>query len=256
MRKRCCVCKTEFPLEDFHRNSARRDGHTECCKKCAIARVHVWREENLERARENEHCYAREHREQARVRAKEWYRKNREYALAENRKSRQEHSEEVRARDRARSKTDHFKAVRQAYRKNNSDKVRETKRRAYIRHREEILKKQQIYTAKNKEKILRRNKEWRARNPEKVRAIKDRYDRRKRASIAGVLCSLTQEQWEAILTLHSNRCAYCGRDGVRLEKEHVVPLSKGGPTTADNIVPACRSCNASKHTKMLNDWIH
>ena len=28
--------------------------------------------------------------------------------------------------------------------------------------------------------------------------------------------------------------------------DHVIPISKGGPDTADNVVAACASCNTSK----------
>lgn len=31
------------------------------------------------------------------------------------------------------------------------------------------------------------------------------------------------------------------------ELDHVIPLSRGGPHTADNLVPSCISCNRAKH---------
>lgn len=52
------------------------------------------------------------------------------------------------------------------------------------------------------------------------------------------------------------RCRYCGmsaEDGAVLHADHVVPRSKGGPTTLDNLVAACMDCNIGKSNKMLPD---
>ncbi|MFE4367961.1 MULTISPECIES: HNH endonuclease [unclassified Streptomyces] len=49
------------------------------------------------------------------------------------------------------------------------------------------------------------------------------------------------------------RCAYCP-DGRAEHLDHVVPLSKGGTDTADNMVPACAKCNLSKGAKTLMEW--
>ena len=34
-------------------------------------------------------------------------------------------------------------------------------------------------------------------------------------------------------------------------KDHVIPISKGGHNTKENIVPACQSCNNKKYNKIL-----
>lgn len=48
-------------------------------------------------------------------------------------------------------------------------------------------------------------------------------------------------------------CCYCGkvrgislRKGDRLEREHIIPLSKNGKDTWDNVVTACSTCNHYK----------
>jgi len=45
-----------------------------------------------------------------------------------------------------------------------------------------------------------------------------------------------------------NRCQYCSRQfgAHRLSLDHVVPSSRGGKTTWENIVCACRRCNVRK----------
>lgn len=59
--------------------------------------------------------------------------------------------------------------------------------------------------------------------------------------------------WNETLKYFNNKCAYCGNVG-ELQQEHVIPLSKGGSYTKQNIIPACRFCNSSKHDRDLKDW--
>ena len=48
-------------------------------------------------------------------------------------------------------------------------------------------------------------------------------------------------------------CAYCGKQHALKEcsREHIVPVSKGGPDTWMNVVTACRRCNHHKGAKTL-----
>lgn len=39
-----------------------------------------------------------------------------------------------------------------------------------------------------------------------------------------------------------------------LTMDHVVPISKGGKTTIDNVIPACSSCNSSKQARDIIEW--
>lgn len=52
------------------------------------------------------------------------------------------------------------------------------------------------------------------------------------------------------------RCRYCGvsiESGTILHADHVVPESKGGPTTLENLVTACIDCNLGKSDRLLVD---
>jgi 5-methylcytosine-specific restriction endonuclease McrA len=48
-------------------------------------------------------------------------------------------------------------------------------------------------------------------------------------------------------------CQYCGSTHGDLTLDHVVPRSKGGAHTWENLVTACRTCNHRKGGKMVND---
>lgn len=57
--------------------------------------------------------------------------------------------------------------------------------------------------------------------------------------------TLTSQQWIATLDHFDWKCAYCGERPYRV-LEHFIPIGLGGGTTADNVLPACSSCNSLK----------
>lgn len=65
---------------------------------------------------------------------------------------------------------------------------------------------------------------------------------------------LTDAEWEA-LRLAWGGCAYCADDGSPLQRDCVLPISRGGRYTVANVVPACRSCNASKCNDEVTTWL-
>lgn len=65
---------------------------------------------------------------------------------------------------------------------------------------------------------------------------------------------LTEDQWNA-LQHEWGGCAYCMSTAVPLQRDCVQALSRGGRYTLDNIVPSCRSCNASKSNDEVTGWL-
>lgn len=60
--------------------------------------------------------------------------------------------------------------------------------------------------------------------------------------------------WEAVKRAYGYRCADCGRrePNIELTRDHIIPTSRGGLNTADNIAPRCRSCNARKGNHLMD----
>jgi 5-methylcytosine-specific restriction endonuclease McrA len=58
-----------------------------------------------------------------------------------------------------------------------------------------------------------------------------------------------------ILARDNNQCQYCGGHPPRqnLSIDHVVPRSRGGKDTWDNLVVACMKCNVSKGSRTPNE---
>lgn len=54
------------------------------------------------------------------------------------------------------------------------------------------------------------------------------------------------------------RCAYCGKELVNTRRdwqmEHIVPVSQGGLSRLDNLLPSCKTCNKRKLNRNLEEW--
>jgi 5-methylcytosine-specific restriction endonuclease McrA len=55
----------------------------------------------------------------------------------------------------------------------------------------------------------------------------------------------------AVFARDGHSCQYCGVEGVRLTVDHVLPRSRGGPSSWDNAVTACAPCNLRKGDRSL-----
>ncbi|MCP3987736.1 MAG: HNH endonuclease [Actinomycetia bacterium] len=55
----------------------------------------------------------------------------------------------------------------------------------------------------------------------------------------------------AVFARDQGKCQYCGRSAESID--HVVPRSKGGPHSWDNVVACCRRCNTYKGDRLLAD---
>jgi 5-methylcytosine-specific restriction endonuclease McrA len=50
-------------------------------------------------------------------------------------------------------------------------------------------------------------------------------------------------------------CHWCGvKVGLKFEIDHVIPISRGGHDTIENIVISCGKCNRSKGDKLPEEW--
>jgi hypothetical protein len=56
-----------------------------------------------------------------------------------------------------------------------------------------------------------------------------------------------------VYTRDGFKCAYCGATGVKLSWDHIIPQSKGGKTTYENLVTACIPCNNKKDNKSCEE---
>lgn len=104
-----------------------------------------------------------------------------------------------------------------------------------------------------KGRASRRNRVNRfARTPKGNAASKRRHAAR-RARERVIINTLTDSEWAEILASHNNRCKYCGRAfdaDLPPTQDHVIPISKDGHHTKENVVPACKPCNSRKRDRL------
>ncbi len=72
--------------------------------------------------------------------------------------------------------------------------------------------------------------------------------------MAAVTHDLSTAEWAALQAAWGG-CAYCGVTCTPLQKDCVLAISRGGRYTLLNVVPACRSCNASKCNDEVTGWL-
>ena len=86
------------------------------------------------------------------------------------------------------------------------------------------------------------------------RSRKARVARRRKRRMDSVEHDLSDAEWTALKAAWGG-CAYCGTAAKPLQRDCVLPLSRGGRYTLDNIAPACGSCNASKCNDEVTGWL-
>jgi 5-methylcytosine-specific restriction endonuclease McrA len=107
----------------------------------------------------------------------------------------------------------------------------------------------------NPEAAQARHAQWRQDNPDRHRAIMREAARRHRREhpdrYAARRAGISRAEWNAIKAKYNHRCLCCGatEPDIRLEPDHVIPISRGGRNIVANIQPLCRSCNARKNAK-------
>jgi len=60
---------------------------------------------------------------------------------------------------------------------------------------------------------------------------------------------------EYLLEKWGRKCAYCGKEHVPLQIEHIDPRAKGDPNRIGNLCLACEKCNIAKGTKDSKDFL-
>lgn len=93
-------------------------------------------------------------------------------------------------------------------------------------------------------------REWVKKYPN-ARVANREHGRRREARERGgkAIKTHTYEQWLDLCTRSKWRCAAC-RKKVKLTRDHIIPLSKGGHDGIENIQPLCFECNRQKGAKI------
>ena len=105
--------------------------------------------------------------------------------------------------------------------------------------------------------------QYRFQQSDKARIVHKKYDKTPKGKEAAIrtanlrraririVCDLTASQWNEIKKTYQYACVYCGCKDRPLTRDHVIPISRGGHHTKENIVPACQPCNTRKGAKLI-----
>src|ERR1035437_228808 len=87
---------------------------------------------------------------------------------------------------------------------------------------------------------------WQKKNPDKMRF----YNMQRRAKLK-IMDNFSTQDWIEMKKEYNHTCPCCKKaePEIKLCRDHIVPLSKGGKNDKSNIQPLCLSCNTRKHTK-------
>jgi len=150
------------------------------------------------------------------------------------------------------------KQEKKEYCKLHKKKRKKYSKKYYEKHKKRLNKYCREYYKKNKEKIINNKREYNQKNRDKRRENGQRRLAKKRQ----LLATLTNKEWQLILKIFANRCAYCGkRINDTIHQEHIIPLQPSFECNYNpgyvmgNIVPSCASCNYSKHNNYHLTWM-
>jgi 5-methylcytosine-specific restriction endonuclease McrA len=146
------------------------------------------------------------------------------------------------------------RAAVRAYNEEHAEEIKRRRRELHAANPTPKRESDRRYYKKARHKIREKQIRWEHENPHKKQAISHRYSARKRE----LPHDFTGEDWQRALNYFGGCCAYCGTPpGLwnRLTAEHFIPVTKGGGTIPTNIIPACQSCNSSKHDSYIDDWL-
>lgn len=189
----------------------------------------VWRIKNRERRNAYKRAWAKSHPESVRLTLQKWKRNNPEKARASILKSR------IKRRDKT-------KAYHRIYCKSY-----------YLKNRDSIKSKTKQYIQAHPEVARRSRLNWQRNHPESYRAHTAAGHVKRKARMRGALvgdkkvCKIIR-RWKKEPQFI---CYYCNEQYLnsRLHIDHVIPISKGGKHSSDNICKSCDSCNLKKRNK-------
>jgi 5-methylcytosine-specific restriction endonuclease McrA len=156
-------------------------------------------------------------------------------------------------------------AASRDWRAKNKERVAELNREFYEANREQRLEYHRQYRQTHGEYFKEQIQKFRRENPDYNRAYMRRWarsnsdkiqakDHARRAFKMGKHGSFTASEWKALKEQYNYTCLRCGRrePKIKLTADHIVPISKGGAGTIDNIQPLCKPCNSAKHDDLID----
>jgi 5-methylcytosine-specific restriction endonuclease McrA len=184
-----------------------------------------------------------------------------------------------RRKERA-AKPEKYKETARKYVEANKEHIRELKRRHQTEHPEKYEQASRRYLTAHRKKVNIRARLRRKQDLEHYREIgRKSYERhadkrrkysleyyklhpeksvaatnRRRALMYDSETTHTEEEWQDLKAFYEYKCLCCGRrePEIKLTRDHVIPLTKGGNDSIHNIQPLCARCNSKKNQRHID----
>lgn len=216
--KTCTKCNEIKPLTEFYKRKSVPSGRMSACIPCERSRGKDHYEKNKDALTEKHIAYYQSNREKMAIKQKQYRETNKE-TISEYQKS---------------------------FYQKNKEKVLERSRRRYTTKKEEVLKNQKNYRKDNPEKLRSHSRRYRA-------AILNngvqKYTEQEVLSTYGTACSVCTTEIDMTAPRRTGRPGW--ENGLHID--HLIPISKGGPDTLENVRPTHAKCNLEKSAKLLTD---
>lgn len=214
-----------------------------------------YRAEHAQEIAEYKALYRVEHIEEERARGRRYYAENTDKVKVSMSRSHAKNAEKIKvymAQWRANHKEEQA-AYRVQYDTEHHEEKVKRMRQWRDTHKEEELAYRIQYDTEHRKERREGSKRWKREHPD----LAVEYEGRRRALKKNAPNNdLTAAQWQERKCEYSNHCAYCLKPITgSIAQEHMTPLSRGGPNTLSNVVPACVSCNSKKWTKTLLEYV-
>lgn len=237
--KICTVCGEKKPLTEYHKRKEVKDGHRSACKTCISKQAQKRYRLNRERLLEQTNRYYRENKE----RRQRYCRDNKGRISKQRKQHYHENKEEICERQKQ-------------YNLGNKERISKRDRQYYHENKERICKQKKQYYRENKKEICKYQRGYRQSERGHVASATGRHRRYSREAASKV--NLTAKQFQRILKNQRHICNICGKKFTKSRPptiDHIIPLSKGGGLTSNNIQVLCKRCNCKKHAKILKCFI-
>ncbi len=114
-----------------------------------------------------------------------------------------------------------------------------------------------VYTQRHEDQAQEQDPEGRSYAQQKYAKRPEIYkEKRRRREALKRTTQVERVDLEALLAEHGRSCHICGweiADGARMHWDHIVPLSRGGTHTADNLAPSHGPCNDWKGARLMGE---
>lgn len=220
--KKCSKCKEDRHVSCFTKDKRNNDGFQSQCELCRKELKDRWKNKNREKYNASNRAYYQKIKDKHLQRTRDWKLRNRDWYL---------------------------------------EQQREYAKQRYAENREEEIRKSLLYRQNNYEKYIAYQRRWSAENKNYFRQWREENNDKRREYLSRRRSKQSENSvgsvsYEKILQGWGFICHICNREIENrsdLHFDHVIPISKGGAHSEENIRPAHSRCNIRKGSKLVRE---